>query len=214
MDVTVHPDSYPQGATDGTLTFRVPDEEDSARTIRVQVVLPADHPIPSVLVTSEAGWTPRVKTSKLKKPITTDDAITEAVSEITWTKGAIQPGRYQDFHVAFGQLPDDTDQLVFKTVQTYSDGKVSRWIEEPRKGGEEPEDPAPTPRLTKPANAKSPARAAAAKTSAAADDSNADDSNANDSTARTLGITGLTAGVFGLAAAAFALIRTRSTRRP
>ncbi|MET7905206.1 hypothetical protein ABZS86_28585 [Streptomyces sp. NPDC005355] len=74
---------------------------------------------------------------------------------------------------------------------------------------EEPEDPAPTPRLTKPANAKSPARAAAAKTSAAADDS-----NANDSTARPLGITGPTAGVFGLAAAAFALIRTRSTRRP
>ena len=33
--------------------------------------------------------------------------------------------------------------MVFKALQTYSDGNVVRWIEEPVDGGEEPEHPAP-----------------------------------------------------------------------
>ncbi len=45
-------------------------------------------------------------------PVKTDDGtITEAVSEVTWTGGRIRHGQYQDFNVAFGQLPDDTDQF-------------------------------------------------------------------------------------------------------
>src|SRR5439155_989881 len=59
----------------------------------------------------------------------------------------IGAGQYEDFDVAFGQLPDDSDQLTFKTLQTYSDGKVARWIEEPA-GGDEPENPAPVLKLT------------------------------------------------------------------
>lgn len=39
------------------------------------------------------------------------------------------------------QLPD-AKEIAFKTVETYSDGEVSRWIELPS-GGEEPEQPAP-----------------------------------------------------------------------
>ncbi|MGW1802058.1 DUF1775 domain-containing protein [Streptomyces sp. NPDC001984] len=39
------------------------------------------------------------------------------------------------------QLPD-AKEIAFKTVETYSDGEVSRWIELPS-GGEEPEEPAP-----------------------------------------------------------------------
>ncbi|MGO4418269.1 YcnI family protein, partial [Streptomyces sp. MCAF7] len=183
--VTVHPDSYPQGTTDGSLTFRVPNEEDSATTTKVQVFLPTDHPIPSVLVKPVAGWTTDVKTTKLKKPITTDDGqITNAASEITWTKGKIEPGQYQDFDVAFGQLPEDTDQLVFKTVQTYSDGKVARWIEEPRKGQAEPEDPAPVLHLTKATNAE--AKETKTKTTRSATSTKA--SASDDSTARGLGI--------------------------
>ena len=78
---------------------------------------------------------------------TDDGTITDAVSEITWTGGKIAAGHYEDFDVAFGQLPEDTGQLVFKTLQTYSDGTIARWIEEPQ-GGEEPENPAPVLKLT------------------------------------------------------------------
>ncbi|MCM2416911.1 YcnI family protein [Streptomyces sp. RKAG293] len=206
--VTVHPETYAKGAVDGTLTFRVPNEEGAASTTQVQIVFPADHPIPGVMVTAEPGWTAKVTTAHLKTPIKTDDGtITDAVSEITWTGGKIQPGQYQDFNASFGQLPDDTDQLVFKALQTYSDGKVARWIEEPKAGGEEPENPAPVLRLTQ---AAAPATATPRPTTSAAATSTA---SGSDSTARALGIAGLVVGVLGLGAAGFSLSRGRRSRQ-
>ncbi|MEU5314671.1 YcnI family protein [Streptomyces sp. NPDC021562] len=208
--VTVHPESYAKGATDGVLTFRVPNEEDTASTTKVEVVLPTDHPVLGVLVTPQAGWTAKVTTAKLKNPVKTDDGtITEAASEITWTGGKIGPGQYQDFDVAFGQLPEDTDQLTFKTLQTYSDGKVVRWIEVPQNGGDEPENPAPTLKLTAADDAAASAAPAAKSGSAKATTASAD---ASDSTARGLGIAGLVVGALGLAAAAFTFVRTRGAR--
>ncbi|MGV9246505.1 YcnI family protein [Streptomyces sp. NPDC003710] len=215
--VTVHPESYAKGATDGVLTFRVPNEEDTAATTKVQVFLPTDHPVLGVLVTPEAGWTAQVTTTKLKKPVKTDDGtITDAVSEITWTGGRIRHGQYQDFHVAFGQLPDDTDQMSFKTLQTYSDGNVARWIEETPKGGDEPENPAPVLRLTAKGTAEgtaeggaSTAAASGSGTAAKSGGSATKSASADDSTARGLGIAGLVVGVLGLAAAGFAIARGR-----
>jgi uncharacterized protein YcnI len=202
--VTVHPGSYAKGATDGVLTFRVPNEEDTASTTKVQVFLPTDHPVLGVLVHPQDGWTAKVTTAKLRTPVKTDDGtITEAASEITFTGGKIGAGQYEDFDVAFGQLPSDTAKLVFKTLQTYSDGKVVRWIEEPTAGGD-PENPAPVLELTAgDAAAATPAKSAA--TTRAADSA--------DSTARGLGIAGLVVGVLGLAGAAFALVRGRQPRQ-
>lgn len=57
--VTVHPESYAKGATDGVLTFRVPNEEDTASTTKVQVFLPTDHPVLGVLVTPRTAGRPR-----------------------------------------------------------------------------------------------------------------------------------------------------------
>ncbi|MGW7008602.1 YcnI family copper-binding membrane protein [Streptomyces sp. NPDC054933] len=200
--VTVHPDSYPQGASDGTLTFRVPNEEDNASTNKVDITLPADHPIPSVLVTPVAGWTAQVKTTQLKTPIKTDDGnITDAVSEIIWTGGKIDPGNYQDFTVAFGQLPTGTNQLVFKALQTYSDGKVVRWIEEQQPGQPQPDNPAPTLKLTAAASDNAPSTAPTAS------------AKASDSTARGLGIAGLVVGVLGLIAGGLGLARARAARQ-
>jgi uncharacterized protein YcnI len=202
--VTVHPDSYAKGATDGALTFRVPDESDTASTTKVQLFLPTDHPLLGVLVSPHDGWTAKVTDTKLRTPVKTDDGtITDAVSEITWTGGRIAPGQYEDFDVAFGQLPDDTARLPFKTLQTYSDGKVVRWIEETAPGDEEPENPAPVLKLT-PAGGTS---SAAAKTTTATPEA-----SASDSTARGLGVAGLVVGVLGLAAGAFAVVRSRRTR--
>ncbi|WP_019073020.1 YcnI family copper-binding membrane protein [Streptomyces hokutonensis] len=215
--VTVHPESYAKGATDGVLTFRVPNEEDKSSTTKVQVFLPTDHPVLGVLVTPQNGWTAKVTTSKLKTPVKTDDGtITDAVSEITWTGGKIGAGQFEDFNVAFGQLPDDTDQLTFKTLQTYADGDVVRWIEEAAAGEDEPENPAPVLKLTAkesedgdgtPAASASTA-ATATKTTSASSSSG----SSSDSTARGLGVAGLIVGVLGLAAGAFAVVRSRSPR--
>ncbi|MEV6485827.1 YcnI family protein [Streptomyces sp. NPDC051576] len=214
--VTVHPESYAKGATDGVLTFRVPNEEDKASTTKVQVYLPTDHPVLGVLVTPQNGWTAKVTTSKLKTPVKTDDGtITDAVSEITWTGGKIGAGQYEDFNVAFGQLPDDTDQLSFKTLQTYSDGDVVRWIEEAAAGDDEPENPAPVLKLTAKESEDGDAAPAASASTSASDTkttSASSSSSSSDSTARGLGIAGLIVGVLGLAAGAFAVVRSRSPR--
>ncbi|MFF4252737.1 YcnI family protein [Streptomyces sp. NPDC001663] len=209
--VTVHPERYAKGATDGVITFRVPNEEDTASTTKVQVFLPTDHPVLGVLVSPQDGWTAKVTNTKLKKPVRTDDGtITDAVSEITWTGGRISAGQYADFNVAFGQLPEDTDQLTFKALQTYSDGKTVRWIEAAAQGDEEPENPAPVLKLTaKGASGEDGTPAASSATTAKSSTSTAA-SDGSDSTARGLGVAGLVVGVLGLAAAVFAVVRNRS----
>ncbi|MER5182303.1 YcnI family protein [Streptomyces sp. NPDC002896] len=209
--VSVHPESYAKGATDGVLTFRVLNEEDTAGTTKVQVFLPTDHPVLGVLVSPQDGWTAKVTTTKLKTPLKTDDGtITDAVSEITWTGGKIAPGQYEDFNVAFGQLPDDADQLTFKTLQTYSDGKVVRWIEQAEQGGDEPENPAPVLKLTARGTEEGSAATTSPASSKSSGSSEPSASDTRDSTARGLGIAGLVVGVLGLAAAAFAIVRGRS----
>ncbi|MFJ9241471.1 YcnI family protein [Streptomyces sp. NPDC101776] len=214
--VTVHPESYAKGATDGVLTFRVPNEEDKASTTKVQVFLPTDHPVLGVLVTPQNGWTAKVTSTKLKTPVKTDDGnITDAVSEITWTGGKIGAGQYEDFNVAFGQLPDDTDQLSFKTLQTYSDGDVVRWIEEAAAGDDEPENPAPVLKLTAKESEDgdaTPAASASTAATATKTTSASSSGSSSDSTARGLGIAGLIVGVLGLAAGAFAVVRSRAPR--
>ncbi|MER6415143.1 YcnI family protein [Streptomyces humidus] len=215
--VTVHPESYAQGATDGVLTFRVPNEENTAATTKVQVFLPTDHPLLGVLVSPRDGWTAKVTNTKLRTPVKTDDGtVTDAVSEITWTGGKIGAGQFEDFDVAFGQLPDDAGRLAFKTLQTYADGKTVRWIEEGQAGGDESENPAPVLELT--AKAADGTAEGTAQNGAAAPDSTATKNSrgssvtasADDSTARGLGVAGLVAGVLGLVAAAFTAVRSRS----
>ncbi|MGJ5752403.1 uncharacterized protein YcnI [Streptomyces puniciscabiei] len=208
--VTVHPDSYAKGATDGVLTFRVPNEEDNASTTKVQVFLPTDHPVLGVLVHPQDGWTAQVTNTKLKTPVKTDDGtITDAVSEITFSGGKIAPGQYEEFNVAFGQLPDDTGRLTFKTLQTYSDGKIVRWIEEAQ-GGQEPENPAPVLKLTAKGTEDGGGTSTVSPAGSKGSDSAKSTASAGDSTARGLGIAGLVAGVLGLAAAGFAVVRGRS----
>jgi len=191
--VTVQPSTAAKGAADQTFSFRVPNEQDGASTTKVQVYFPADHPIPSVLVAQVPGWTATVQTTKLSKPIQTDDGqVTDAVSEITWSGGAIRPGQYQDFTVDLGQLPSDTDALTFKALQTYSNGQVVRWIEEQQPGQPEPENPAPVLKLTAPAGTTASATAPAREAAAPAGGSS------SDGTARALGITGIVVGAAGV----------------
>lgn len=156
--VTVSAPEARAGGSDAVISFRVPDESESARTVGLKLRLPTDTPIASVLVQPKPGWTVAVSSSKLATPITTDDGqVTEAVSEIDWKVSAgsqgIAPGQFDEFTFIAGQLPD-AKSLTFKAVQSYSDGSTVSWIEEPAPGSTaEPEHPAPV--LTLPAGSAS-----------------------------------------------------------
>ncbi len=152
--VTVSAPGATQGGSDTIITFRVPTESDTLSTTGVDVQLPTDTPIASVLVQAVPGWTFTEKTAKLTTPIKTDDGdITEAVSEINWKADSaadgIKPGEFGEFVVIAGQLPD-APSITFKAVQTYSDNSQVAWIEVAAPGSsDEPEHPAPVLDLAK-----------------------------------------------------------------
>ena len=149
--VEVSPGTAVQGG-EATFGFQVPNEQESASTTKVQVSLPADQPLGSVLLMPHPGWTSTVTKAKLATPIKTDDGeVTEAISTITWTANssatAIKPGQFDEFVISAGPLPK-ADSMQFKTLQTYSDGTVVRWIDPENADGSEPEHPTPTLELT------------------------------------------------------------------
>jgi uncharacterized protein len=208
--VTVQPEGAAAKGGYAVVDFRVPNERDNASTTQLEVNFPTDHPLASVMPEPIDGWNIKVTKSKLSKPVELHgEKISEAVTKVTWTadgKG-VEPGYFQKFPVSIGPLPEDTDQLVFKALQTYSNKEVVRWIEVPQKGQEEPENPAPVLEL----NAASddghgaaadeasgdakPAENASAGTSA----SDSGSSGGTDTTARVLGIVGIVIGAAGVA---------------
>ena len=198
--VTVNPSQATQGGF-AKLAFRVPNESDTASTTKLEVAFPADAPIAFVSVRPVAGWATRVETAKLATPVKAHDAeITEAVSKITWTAtgadATIKAGQFQEFEVSAGPLPE-VDQIIFKALQTYSDGTIVRWIDEPAANGEELEHPAPVLKLAK-ASANVPAAASVPGDSATVLSKVAD---GRAGWALGLSITGLLAGLAALAVA-------------
>ncbi len=220
--VTVQPDAAAKGSY-ATVSFKVPCEEDDASTVKLEVALPTDHPIASVSIQPVPGWTAKVATTKLAKPLTTDDGTVDtAVSTITWTGGKIAPGQFQQFPVSLGPLPDDASSLAFKALQTYSNGDVVRWIEVPQSGQPEPQNPAPVLRLTAASGDSADAAATPSATgspaAAPADDSgtkaSAAGSDGTDGTARALGIAGIVVGAAGVAFGVLAGRRRGPDDRP
>ncbi|HEY2297174.1 MAG TPA: YcnI family protein [Jatrophihabitans sp.] len=144
--ITVSAPGATRGGSDQEITFHVPVEKQSD-TVGLTVALPTDAPIASVLVDPVPGWSHTEKTTKLAKPIVTDDGtISTAVSEIAWTANpghGLKPGEYGSFTILAGQLPD-ASSLTFPALQKYADGSVVRWNEVAAPGSkDEPNNPAP-----------------------------------------------------------------------
>ena len=207
--VTLQPSEAPAGGFT-RLDVRVPNEEDDAGTIKVDVQFPpgfafgSTEPVP--------GWTAKITRTKLAKPIKTDDGeITETVSRITWTgdgkTGIVKPGEFQDFGLSV-QIPGKAgDKLTFKALQTYEGGEVVRWI-----GAPDSEKPAPQVTVTAAEEDHHAAGAAeeepaetgatpAAATTAAADHDDDDHSDHLAIAALIVGGLGLLLGGAGLATA-------------
>ena len=147
--VEVSADKTRAGATDVTLTFHGEAENPSGikseRVVLPEGIAPAD--VTPVKV--PAGWTFKA----------TADGFTVGGTKLASGKDA-------EWKVKIAKLPDGETRLSFKTLETYADGEVSRWIEIQEDGKDEPENPAPLIKL-KPGPTTAPATPSAAPTTVA-----------------------------------------------
>ena len=205
--VRVTPDNPISGAF-SALTFRVPNESETAGTVKLTVDLPQDTPFLYVSTRPVPGWTAVATKAKLAKPVKSyGTTLTEAVSQVTWTadKGvSIGPGEYQEFSLSVGPLPA-AGTVALPTTQTYSDGKVVAWDQPTPVSGEEPERPAPELKVVAAAGDATPATPAARSGEAAP----AAPAGTADPVARALGGVGLAAALVALVLAGLA--RRRGT---
>lgn len=210
-----HVSANPGEATKGgytKITFRVPNERPDAGTVKIEVSLPADHPMTSVRPKPVPGWRAEVVKAPLNPPVESHGAqITEAVRTVTWTAdqgNRIEPDQFNEFDLSLGPLPDNTDQLVIPVKQTYDSGEVVSWdAPPPAEGAAEPEHPAPVVKLVAGGSAgHGTQQATSAAGTAAGDQSGSGDA---DGTARLLGGAGLVVGALGLGLGAGAVLRSR-----
>jgi uncharacterized protein YcnI len=206
--VTIDPSSVPQGSGDAVLTFRVPNESAAATVVGLKVQFPLTHPIAVVNPEAGSGWHVTMQHAALHPPIRTDDGtFTSTVSEIDWSGGSIPVGEFGTFQVLAQGLPTGVSQLVFPTIQLYSDGTSVAWIQTPNSAIPDPPHPAPVLRLT--SGASTPATtsdsAASSPSIAAATTSGAGGSNA-------LAVTALILSGFGVAIALLAVWLGRPLR--
>jgi len=132
--VTLEPAVAPAGSWT-TFQVKVPNETDSTSTVKVDLKMPAG--VVSASWQPVPGWQGEVRKKKLATPLETDDGpVTEAVSEVVWTAtgGGTGPGQFQSFPLTLKVPGKAGDALTFKALQTYSDGKVVRWIGMPDSG--------------------------------------------------------------------------------
>ncbi|MEU5364955.1 YcnI family protein [Streptomyces sp. NPDC005925] len=209
--VSVQPEGAAAKGGYAVVNFKVPNERDNASTTKLEVSFPTDHPLASVMPEPVDGWKIEVTRSTLDKPLELHgNKITEAVSKVTWTADGegVRPGYFQKFPLSLGALPEDTDELAFKAIQTYSNKEVVRWIEVPQEGQAEPEHPAPVLELSAAEEDGHSRGAAAQETSGDAGHTDsaapAEDGDGTDTTARVLGIAGIVVGAAGVGYGVFA----------
>ena len=114
------------GSVDAVMTVRAAAESDSSGVTSVRIVLPAGIPPDSVtLHSAPTGWA-------------------FAPTEDGYTVGgpALPVGENAVHAVTIARLPDET-RLVVKTLVTYADGSIDRWIEEPTAANPRPDNAAP-----------------------------------------------------------------------
>jgi hypothetical protein len=149
--VEVRADKNRAGATDATLTFTGEAENPNAGIRLERVVLPQGiAPADVTLVRVPAGW----------RFTRTGDGFTVGGTELTSGRDAV-------WSVRVARLPADATRLSFKTLETYGDGEIVRWIEIQEPGQPEPENPAPLLTLEPAGPATAPASTAAVPSAAA-----------------------------------------------
>jgi uncharacterized protein YcnI len=193
------PDASPGGF--GEVVFRVPNESDTASTVKLRIQLPTDKPFASVSTEPIPGWSTTLTRTAVNPPLKDDDGneITEAVSIVEFAADAgnsgIGPGQFQEFSLLVGPFPD-AKSLSFSAVQTYSDGTETAWIDPTVQGQPEPDHPAPTLTLT--SSSSSDSGSAASSGSSSSGSSSDGVSSSTGTVALILSIVALLLGVGGV----------------
>lgn len=205
--------TQPQKGGSGTIVFRVPNEEEDAGTIRLEVDFKPEYGISTVRYRPVPGWTAEVTKTHLDTPVHDGKnlEVTDPVTKIVWTAqpgGGLAKGdqQFQEFEITASNLPSNVDTLELPAVQTYDNQKVVDWNESPAPGGAEPENPTPTVQL---AAASATVDAQASSTTMG----QAESVSTSDDTARILGGVGLVVGALGLGFGAGALVRGRKAAK-
>jgi uncharacterized protein YcnI len=186
----------------GIITFTMPNESATATVIKLTIQVPAATPIADATLQAVPGWTSAVTMQTLPKPIAVDGRQeVEALDTIVWTAtdAGLPVGQYQQFSIDAELLPK-APTVVFKALQSYSDGTEVDWIELPAPGSTtEPDHPAPTLTLA----------AAGSSTdshSGAGSDGITADGTATSSTGHGLAVSALVVGILAILVSAFAVV--------
>ncbi|MBB3676244.1 YcnI family copper-binding membrane protein [Modestobacter versicolor] len=194
----------------GKLTFRVPNESDTASTVALRIQVPTDTPLTSLRAQPVPGWTVELTTTPLDPPVEAHgETIDSAVSVVEFRAdagGGIAPGEFQEFALSGGPFPD-AEALTFAAVQSYSDGTEAAWIEPTVDGQPEPERPAPVLTLASADEDAAPTTPDTAAAPAEGDDG----SSTTATVALVLAVLGLLAGLAGLGLGLTARRRTVSS---
>ncbi|MDR1999058.1 MAG: YcnI family protein [Frankiaceae bacterium] len=206
--VTVGGDGATQGADDDQITFTVPGESATAKTVKLTVQFPPDAPIATARTLAAPGWTAAIATQTLPAPVRIDGRdITTAIGSITWTADpgvGIGVTQYQTFTFSGAPLPI-ADTITFAVQQFYDDGTEVDWSDIPAPGSTaEPDHPAPVLSLD-PAPPDSPGSGSTDSPGSGATASSA-------SSARPIAFAALAVGILAALLAAGALVLAR--RRP
>ena len=116
---------------------RVPNERPNAATTKVTVSLPEG--LFFVSFQPKPGWKRSLAMAAVDPPVEIlGETISERVATVTWTGGRIGPGEFEEFALS-ARIPDAPGrELLFPSVQTYSNREVVRWI-----GSADSDEPAP-----------------------------------------------------------------------
>jgi hypothetical protein len=186
IDVTA--DGAQAGAGPITLSFSAAAESDNVGIAGVRTQLPTGiAPADVVLAAAPAGW-----------------VLVPTADGFEISGPPIEPGAAAEYSITVAELPPDTTELAFPTIQRYADGREDAWIEPEIEGAPAPQMPAPTLEVAPaaaPPEASTPAPSSAAPSSpaeatASTQSDTAGDADDEESDAGTVGI------VSGLVAAA------------
>ena len=151
-----HNEWQPETAAPGSvidLTLFVEDEQPDAGTAMVELFFP--EPIRVAALPAVPGWTTTLMDGQLGGP----------AGGVTWTGGPAAGDI--ELPIRLGPLPSEPGRLQFKTVQTYDNGEVDRWIDDWPEGAPEPPAPGPVLDLVAGGPGSIPATTAATTTTTA-----------------------------------------------
>jgi uncharacterized protein YcnI len=130
------------------IPFVVPHGCDGSPTRSVSIRIAAG--VTSAKPQAKPGWRLTIVRGKLPQPVKdfAGNTVTRGVLQVTWSGGNLPDSQFDTFNILLGMPNTPGKTVYFPTVQRCAKG-VTRWIEIPKAGQDEPEHPAPGVKLVK-----------------------------------------------------------------